>query len=222
MTRQETTPADAVLVAIDVSKNRNDILIEVPAKKRRRSLVVVNNRAEHDRFIATLHNLGQPVIAGFETTGNYHRPFAFRLLNAGIDRRLISSVALARTREALHNIWDKNDPKDAQVILHMLRIGAIQVYNDPLVSGINDIQELSKTHEIISKAKTELWHRLLTHYMPLYFPEIARFAGNSRSDWFLAFLEKYPTPDSITEHDKEAFIDKAWHVVGRKVSKARL
>ena len=82
MTRQETTPADAVLVAIDVSKNRNDILIEVPAKKRRRSLVVVNNRAEHDRFIATLHNLGQPVIAGFETTGNYHRPFAFRLLNA--------------------------------------------------------------------------------------------------------------------------------------------
>jgi hypothetical protein len=35
---------------------------------------------------------------------------------------------------------------------------------------------------MISKAKTELWHRLLTHYLPLYFPEIARFAGNSRSD----------------------------------------
>jgi hypothetical protein len=29
-------------------------------------------------------------------------------------------MALARTREALHNGWDKNDPKDAQVILHML------------------------------------------------------------------------------------------------------
>src|SRR5690606_13057969 len=86
----------------------------------------------------------------------------------------------------------KNDPKDAQVILHMLRIGAMQTYLDPIRSGINDIQELSKTHEVISKAKTELWHRLLTHYLPLYFPEAARFAGNSRSDWFLAFLRRRP------------------------------
>jgi hypothetical protein len=134
----------------------------------------------------------------------------------------VSSVALARTREALHNGWDKNDPKDAQVILHMLKIGATQAYCDPLCSGVNDIQELSKTHEVISKAKTELWHRLLTHYLPLYFPEIARFAGNSRSDWFLAFLEQFPTPASIMTYSKEEFIDKAWDVVGRKVSKARL
>ena len=106
-----------------------------------------------------------PVVAGFEATGNYHRPLAWRLDRGRVfDARLISSVALARTREALHNGWDKNDPKDAQVILHMLKIGATQIYSDPICSGINDIQELSKTHEIISKAKTELWHRLLTHY----------------------------------------------------------
>ena len=88
--------------------------------------------------------------------------------------RLISSLALARTREALHNGWDKNDPKDAQVILHMLRIGASQRYHDPLAAGINDIQEVSKTHEAISKAKTEVLHRILTHHVPLYFPEIDR------------------------------------------------
>ena len=52
-------------------------------------------------------------------------------------------MALARTREALHNGWDKNDPRDAQVILHMLRIGATQRYHDPLMAGINDVQELS-------------------------------------------------------------------------------
>jgi hypothetical protein len=112
--------------------------------------------------------------------------------------------------------------KDAQVILHMLKIGATQVYYDPIRSGVNDIQELSKTHEVILKAKTELWHRLLTHYLPLYFPEVARFAGNSRSDWFLAFLERFPTPVSITTLSKEAFIDAAWDTVGKKVSKARL
>jgi transposase len=205
-----------------VSKLRNDVLIEAPGKLRRRRLTVLNTRSEHDRFIDLLREIGRPVIAAFEATGNYHRPLAFRLLEAGFTLRLVSSVALARTREALHNGWDKNDPKDAQVILHMLRIGATQTYADPLVTGINDIQELSKTHEIISKAKTELWHRLLTHYLPLYFPEVARFAGNSRSDWFLAFLERFPTPSSITAYSKEAFIDAAWDVVGKKVSKARL
>jgi transposase len=210
------------LVAIDVSKNRNDVLIEVPGRSRRRRLVVPNTRPEHDHFVALLDNLGCPVVAGFEATGNYHRPLAYRLLDAGCELRLVSSLALARTREALHNGWDKNDPKDAQVILHMLKIGATQTYLDPIRAGINDIQELSKTHEIVSKAKTELWHRLLTHYLPLYFPEVARFAGNSRSDWFLAFLEAFPTPASITAYEKDAFIDAAWDVVGKKVSKARL
>ena len=80
----------------------------------------------------------------------------------------------------------------------MLRIGATQVYVDPLAAGINDLQELSKTHEAISKAKTQTWHRILTHYLPLYFPEVARFAGNSRSDWFLVLIERFPTPNSTT------------------------
>ena len=163
MTIRKAMPTSVILVAIDVSKVRNDVLIETPGFARRRRLVVPNTRAEHDHFIGLLKGLGTPVTAAFEATGNYHRPLAFRLLEAGVSVRLVSSVALARTREALHNGWDKNDPKDAQVILHMLKIGATQVYADPLVTGINDIQELSKTHEVISKAKTELWHRLLTH-----------------------------------------------------------
>ena len=41
----------------------------------------------------------------------------------------------------------------------MLRIGAAQCYLDPLIAGINDVQELSKTHEAIAKAKTEIQHR---------------------------------------------------------------
>lgn len=222
MTLKNSTPTNAVLVAIDIAKTRNDVLIEVPGKRRRRRMIVTNTRDEHDRLLKLLKTFNAPVVAGFEATGNYHRPLAWRLIESGVDARLISSVALARTREALHNGWDKNDPKDAQVILHMLKIGATQVYSDPLATGINDIQELSKTHEIVSKAKTELWHRLLTHYLPLYFPEISRFAGNARSDWFLAFLEQFPTPGSITVYSKDAFIDAAWSVVGKKVSKARL
>jgi transposase len=222
MTMHEPMPAEVALVAIDIAKTRNEVLIEVPGQRRRRRLTVLNTRAEHDRFLAVLQDLGCRVVAGFEATGNYHRALAWRLLSAGIEVRLVSSFALARTREALHNGWDKNDPKDAQVILHMLRIGATQHYHDPLASGTNDLQELSKTHEAISKAKTELLHRIQTHYLPLYFPEFERFRSNGRSDWFFAFLERFPTPASITALPKDAFIAAAWDVAGRKVAKARL
>lgn len=104
----------------------------------------------------------------------------------------------------------------------MLRIGATRRYVDPLAAGINDLQELSKTHEAVSRVNTEVWHRILINYLPLYFPEIEHFADNSRSDWFLALLECFPTPASITALGREGFVDKAWPLVGRKVSKAKL
>jgi transposase len=222
MTSTEPTPTGAALVAIDIAKLRNEVLIELPGARRRRRLTVSNCRDEHDRFVAELQALARPVVIGLEPTGHYHRPLAWRLVQAGFEVRLVSSVALARTREALHNGWDKNDPKDAQVILHMLRIGAAKAYHDPLVEGINDIQELSMTHEVVSRAKTECLHRIQTHYLPLYFPEAERFLNSTRSEWFFALLDRFPVPAAITALSKEAFVEAAWDVVGRKVSKARL
>ena len=222
MTKRNSTPPDAVLVAIDMAKHRQEILLERPEGGRRRLMTVMATKADYDRLADELTAIGRPVIVGFEATGNYHRTLAHRLLTAGFELRLISSVALARTREALHNGWDKNDSKDAQEILHMLRIGATQRYVDPLAAGINDLQEMSKTHEAISKAKTQTWYRILTHYLPLYFPEIERFAGNSRSDWFLAMIERFPTPGSIASIGREDFTEQVWPLIGRKVSKARV
>lgn len=160
LTSANIIPAGAVLVAVDFAKLRNEVLIEDPSHKRRRRLQVLNNRSDHDRLIEVLQTYGRPVVCGVEATGNYHRPIAWRL---GFEIRLVSSLALARTREALHNSWDKNDPKDAHVILHMLRMQATQLYHDPLRAGIDDVQELSKTHEAIARAKTEIQHRILTH-----------------------------------------------------------
>lgn len=132
--------------------------------------------------------------------------------DAGFALKLVSPVALARTRGALHNSWDRNGLKDAQVILHMLRIGAVQVFHDPLVADTADIQELSKTHEMVARAKTELWHRILTHHLPLSFPEADRFHRSTRGDWFPAFLEAFPSSHMITAMDKEAFVQAAWPV----------
>src|SRR4051812_43851349 len=100
MTKTETTPAGAALVAIDVAKLRNDVLIEVTGARHRRRLTVINRRDEHDRLVADLHALGCPVLVGLEPTGHYHRCLAWRLVQAGFDVRLVSSVAMARTREA--------------------------------------------------------------------------------------------------------------------------
>ncbi len=222
MTKVHSIAQEAVLVAIDISKKRNDVLMQFPGSTRRRRLTVLNQRAEHDRFIDQLKSFERPVLAGFEATGNYHRALAWRLVNAGIETRLISSMALARQREAIHNGWDKNDPKDAQVILHMLATGVSQTYQDPLAAGLVDIQELSKTHEAVSRAKTQTIHRILTHYLPLYFPEIERFLHSSRRDWFFALLEKFPTPASITALSPEDFSAAIWETVGKKTAKARL
>lgn len=80
------------------------------------------------------------------------------------------------------------------------------------------IQELSKTHGIVSRSKTELWHRIPT----LYFREAERLHPSFLPDRFQAFLEKYPTPTMITNMSRDAFIANAWQVVRRKVSKERL
>ena len=222
MTDYSIAQIEPVLVAIDISMNRHEVLISIPGKKRRRRLTVLNQLEDFKRLITTLIDYARPVRVAFEATGNYHRALAYHLAVAGFDVKLVSSVALARTREALNNSWDKNDPKDAQVILHMMQIGNEQFYHDPLLCGTNDLQELSKTHDIVSRSKTELWHRILTHYLPLYWPEADRFHRSSRSDWFFAFLERYPSPHFISAMDQDAFIKDAWDVVGRKVSKERL
>jgi len=125
-----------VLVAIDIAKHRHEVLIGVPGKKRRRRMAIMNTLEDFQRLPAALVSYDLPVRIAFEATGNYHRPLAHHFGQAGFDLKLISSVGLARTREALQNSRDKNDPKDAQVILHMLEIGAAQFFHDPLVAQL--------------------------------------------------------------------------------------
>ena len=133
--------------------------------------------------------------------------------------RLISSVAAARTREALYNSWDKNDPKDAQVIIHMLKTGLTQHYHDPLIHEINELQELSKTHFQISLHKVRIQHSILTHYLPLYFPEAEKYMKSTRAQWFTHLIERYPCRAAVEKFSQAEFIEDAWSFVGRKVNK---
>lgn len=212
--------AAANLVAIDVAKDWNVVLVQ-ESSGNRRTFKFANRKADHDRLVAFLKGLSGPVIAALEPTGDYHRPLAYRLLSEGIDVVGISSLALARVREARFGTWDKNDPKDAQVMLSMLAQNMVQTYYDPLVAGTHDVQELANTYFQITLARMRLQHSLMLHYLPLYFPEFARYWNSTRSEWFVRFLLRFPTAQSVRLLDFESFSREAWDLIGRKVAKRR-
>ena len=222
MTGSNDTPQRLTLVAIDIAKHDHDVLIEPPAPKRRSRLRLANDLEDFEHLANYLRGLKSSVLVGFEATGNYHRPLAYFLHCQGFELRLIPTLALARTREAMHNSWDKNDPKDAQVILHLLNTGLAQAWHDPMVNGINDIQELSKTHFQVTLARVRVWLTLRNHYFALYFPEIDRFIRSDHSVWLVQLLASFPTPASITALSEGEFQTRAWNLVGRKVSKRAL
>ena len=123
MTDQQKFKSYCSWIAIDIAKDFNVVMLETVDGQTRR-FRMANSGKDHDRLIEVLHGLPQPCHIGFEATGNYHRPLAFRLLTEGFDVSLISSLASSRYREAIFNSWDKNDPKDAGILC-----------NDPPVSA---------------------------------------------------------------------------------------
>ena len=220
MTDSHSTSTTRVLVAIDVAKAKHDVLVELPGGGRKK-MIVRNCRDEFQRLTTYLKSLGGVCQIALEPTADYHRCLAYFLGSRGFEVRLVSSIAVARTREALHNSWDKNDPKDAQVILHLLRNNTTQRFYDPVLEQTNDLQELSKTHHRVSLRKTRLQHSLLNHYLPLYFPEAERFLCTTRAGWFARLLIAFPTPEAVTRLSETKFITRAAKLLRTKHSKER-
>ena len=211
---------DCLLVAIDVAKRAHDVLVRWPSG-RSQAFRVANQRQDFERLTAFLQDQGLPVRVALEATADFHRPLAHWLLRHGFEVHLASSVAGARVREVLFNSWDKHDRKDAKVILYLLEHDLTAPFHDPLVAGYFDLQELSNTYRQVSLARSRCYHSLVNHALPLFFPEMERYLHTSRAEWFCRFLLAFPTPDSITSLDRDAFVQTAWDLVGRKVSKQR-
>lgn len=203
-------------VAIDVARYWNAVLVETASGQRHR-LRMTNSAADMQRLTDFLLGLGGRCRVALEPTGDYHRPIAHRLLRAGFEVVSISSVAQSRFREAMFNSWDKNDPKDAAVILEMLKQGRTQRYVDPMLARHHDIQELSKTYYQISRARTKVQHAIINHHVPLYFPEMHKYWTSTRNEWWVKFMIEFPTPAHVRQHTCQEFIELASPVVGRRV-----
>lgn len=215
MALQDGVPA--TWVAIDIAKDVHVVLVETP--EGRRQFRVANCLEELRALVEFLRQQPQPVRVAFEPTGVYHRLLAYQLVTAGVDIVLVASLACARYREARYTSWDKNDPKDASVVLDLLKQGLTMRYVDPLVAGWHDVQEIANTYWQVTLARTRVQHSLLTHFLPLYWPEFARFWRTSRSQQFIQMLLAYPTPGSIRATALEEFLATAGVAVGRKVNK---
>jgi transposase len=218
MTNPNPGTRPIVWMAIDIAKNWNAALVEHPDGRHQR-FRFRHSADEYDRLVQFLRDTHCVCRIAFEPTGDYHRLLGYRLLHEGFEVCQISSVAGARYRDAMFNSWDKNDPKDAEVILRLLKQGITQRYYDPLINGTHDLKELSKVYQQVARARARVRHRIITHYLALYFPEIERYWYSSRNDWFVQFLLQFPTPDAIRAMSRDQFVAAAWNVVGRKVGK---
>lgn len=210
-----------VLVAIDIAKQSHDAAIQFPSGKRI-MMKFTNNLAGYQLLLERCQSDQYSVHVGFEPTADHHRTIAYWLAEQGCQCFLVSSLSCARAREMLYNTWDKNDRKDAKVILYLMQQNIMHPFYDPLRQNTFDIQEIANTYHQISLARTRCMNSLFNHYVTLYFPEIERFFNSSRAEWFCRFMLKFPTPQSITRYKQETFIKRAWDVVGRKVSKHQI
>lgn len=93
MTNLLSNKKNIVLVAIDVAKARNDILVELPNGNRKK-LKVANMEKDYQVFIEYLRSLNYPCEIGLEATANYHRNIAYHLQMAGFKVHLISALLL--------------------------------------------------------------------------------------------------------------------------------
>jgi len=218
MTNSSSNTEGIVYVAIDIAKMKHDILIKKPDGKCE-TFRIANTHADFEKLSNYLLDLNAPCRVAFEPTADYHRLIAWRLLSDGHELFLASSIACARTREAIFNSRDKNDVKDARVILYLLESGVVQHYHDPLANDLNDLQELSNTYATIAFRRTQLLHSIKNHYIALYFPEIEKFMNSTRSVWFTRTFSRFPTPGSIAKFSEEEFYEIAYPIVGKKNNK---
>lgn len=220
MIARASTSGPAIWVAVEVAKTHHDVLIESHQGRRWR-FRMANSRQDFVKFAAFLSNRGISCSIALEAKGDYYRPLAQFLRERGFAPRLVSSTELTRTRGALHDPRDKTSSKIAQVILHLLKTGDTQLYNEPPESHLQDMRELANTYHRISLWKARLHRTIVTHFLPLYFPEAARYLRGRRADWFLQILLLTPCPAAVSKYSAEEFLKAALVLKGSRHTETR-
>jgi len=104
----------------------------------------------------------------------------------------------------------------------LLKTGHTQRFVDPAVVGTLDLQEVASTYHQLSLRKVRLNHTLVTHHLPLLFPEEAGYLHSSRATWGTSLLHFAPSPAAGRRYSQAEFIVAAGAPVrGRKTDRVR-
>ena len=102
ITATDSNARTRILVAIDIAKAKHEVLVELPTGKRRK-MIVRNQLSDFRELAGYLKRLEGALEIALEPAADYHRNLAYFLKVQGFAVKLVSSIAVARTREALHN-----------------------------------------------------------------------------------------------------------------------
>src|SRR5690606_12016674 len=94
------------LLAIDIARRFNAVLIELASGEQRR-FKMTNSAQDFDRLLHFINATAGVWRTALEPTGDDHRAIAHRLMQAGVEVVIVTSVAQSRFREANFNSWDK-------------------------------------------------------------------------------------------------------------------
>jgi transposase len=139
----------------------------------------------------------EDALIGFEPTGPYWEPLANFLNKNNYSWVFVNPGNTKRYKEVTDNSPNKNDSKDASVILALLKNG--HYLSNPERKG--DYRELFnwvKIREQIIKQKVVCYNQIIS-ILAVYFPELLNIFCNIRIKALYLLLKQFLTPEDISQ-----------------------
>jgi transposase len=200
-----------MFVGIDWAKESHDVCVVDPAGKIRGRATVAHSREGFDelaRHLARWAEQGE-ILVGIE------RPegrLVDRILEAGYPIVLIPTFAMKEFRRRYAVGGAKSDPGDAYVIADVTRTDGHRLTRlEPLSEETRALRSVVRARDDLVDQRVALGNQLRA-CLEAYWPGAAVIFADVCSEICLAFLERYPTPESaarLGEARLTSFLKKA-------------
>jgi len=187
MTQSSSTTSPTMWVAIDIAQGSQRSAHRV-AQGRRRHFRVANTLEDFAKFAALLSSSGYRCRIAFEAHWDYHRPWPISFGPPRVSRSpwFLPSpspeLATPFTTPGTRTIQGRpGHPAFAED-------GDYQVYYRPSGASLPRPTGAGQHLPADFARKVRLHHSIVTHYLPLYFPEAEAYLHSTRAEWFT------PTP----------------------------
>ena len=187
-------------VGIDVSKYKHDCtILDSSGDVIVNDFIFTNDRSGFDSFLTLLESLDFPdnIRIGFESTGHYtsnlkrfleNAHYSFMESNPALISKFIHSQTLRKT---------KNDSIDSKSIALWLMTVEYKPYPIEFYH-MYSLKSLTRLRDSLVRQRS-LFIVKLTNVLDLTFPEFKPFFKNKFSKTAFLILEKYPSPEKISE-----------------------